>query len=887
MDSSRYPRYGQRIAPGSLAQVLNKPLPPWVRRRKLPPGMKRLGDMDERIWLTLDSDDCERIGEAVVQRVRCSIKHLPPETRDRHLPALPPGLLLDSLRLEARTRNGLLRVCADGTLGALAEHTIGTILLERGFGAKCLVDLLCCVESLASETAKCTQTSAGNEMNGVVKNRGPSSVLYHAAKTNSRYPRFGQRLSPMALRDVLAVPVPPRYANKPGLRRKLLSELDENIWTDTDPETCRGLARAIVKRVGARIDSLSDRVLQQRFPSPSDGFTLDDLGLELRTYNRLKAKFGVKLDRIDRCTIEEILNIPHFGAKCLVDLLVSLESVVPWMTHTTERSHLLDEKLTREANHVRRMRYADVVFADDPRLHCFFGYFDKSIRTARDMAEHLCCRKHDPPDPEALAGSLRRLRERVSDMSHMSLEEELKSIAVAATEGKADSRILDTVIKRFGWDGQGGCSLARAGEGLGVTRERVRQLCQEVTAALEANRLFAPILDRAIRIVRGFLPAPARDIEKALVSEVCAGDKFYLEGLLTSAEAMGRGRFAVIVGNGNKRLVIPAEAKEIIETAIQVAKRSIGRWGIAAIADVHAQLEGITNTTHDPAVVRALVSAEDGFVWLEEESGWFLLRSFVRNPILNLAKKALSVSPELDVSELRWAAGRHHRMKGFAPPRRILLALFGKLPEYRVDGDIIIATPPVERGDVLSRTETVIVQVLEEHGDVLDRESIEKRCASKGVSRESACKHLLSSPAITEYAPGVYGLTGANVSPSSADILTRNRKPGRVLRDYGRTSDGKIWLGYRLSRDAIVKGHLTVPGKMRNLAGGAFSLCSEDGAGVGTLECEGRTAKGLRQLFRRRGGDVGDFLVLVLDTQAREAKAYLGGPMLLNDFMVS
>ena len=254
--------------------------------------------------------------------------------------------------------------------------------------------------------------------------------------------------------------------------------------------------------------------------------------------------------------------------------------------------------------------------------------------------------------------------------------------------------------------------------------------------------------------------------------------------------------------------------------------------------------------------------------------------------MLNLIKKALSVSGEIDVSELRYAVARHNKMRGFAPPRRVLLTLCGMLSEYRVDGDIVIANPPLKWRDVLSGTEVAIVQVLKKHGGILDGGSIERRCASKGIGRGAFYKYLMHSPAITKCAPGVYRVTGANASPSTIDVPMPQRKRRSLLIDHGWTPDGRMCLGYRLSRSAIETGRVGVPSSMRDLAGGAFSLSSEDGASIGTLECKGRSARGLRQLFRRRGGEVGDYLALVLDTEAREAKAYLGGLALLDRFPV-
>ena len=73
---------------------------------------------------------------------------------------------------------------------------------------------------------------------------------------------------------------------------------------------------------------------------------------------------------------------------------------------------------------------------------------------------------------------------------------------------------------------------------------------------------------------------------------------------------------------------------------------------------------------------------------------------------------------------------------------------------------------------------------------------------------------------------------------------------------------------------------------MKPLLGGEFALQAADGADIGTVVCRGaRGAWGLGPFFRRRGGEPGDHLVMLLDLQAREAMVSVGDASLLDSLI--
>ncbi|HSF23096.1 MAG TPA: hypothetical protein VLE20_02635, partial [Blastocatellia bacterium] len=164
------------------------------------------------------------------------------------------------------------------------------------------------------------------------------------------------------------------------------------------------------------------------------------------------------------------------------------------------------------------------------------------------------------------------------------------------------------------------------------------------------------------------------------------------------------------------------------------------------------------------------------FFWLDESTGWFWLRSVPRNRLLYQIEKIMAVADRIEVSELRGGLSRFHRLKGFAPPRRVLLELCRQLPEYTVENNVIVADPPLDWTVVLSEVEQLMVRVLRQAGSVLQTPTFEAICLTAGLNRATFWMYLQYSPIIERYSKGVYGLRGAEIPPGAIASLTPKRR---------------------------------------------------------------------------------------------------------------
>ncbi|CAN5562187.1 hypothetical protein BH23CHL2_BH23CHL2_25220 [soil metagenome] len=173
--------------------------------------------------------------------------------------------------------------------------------------------------------------------------------------------------------------------------------------------------------------------------------------------------------------------------------------------------------------------------------------------------------------------------------------------------------------------------------------------------------------------------------------------------------------------------------------------------------------------------------------------------------------------------------------------------------------------------------------VLEEYGPVMDRGSLEEHCIDMGIERSTFYVYLGYSPIIAKYARGVYGIRGAETDPSIIESLIPVRNAKQVLLDYGWTKDGDIWIVFRLTDAAIGSGVVGIPSAMKSFIQGEFLLVSSDDADLGTLVIKDTSAWGLGPLFRRRGGEQGDILLLSISLENRRVFAQIGSDELIDD----
>jgi len=731
------------------------------------------------------------------------------------------------------------------------------------------------------------------------------------------YPRPGQRLAPSLLRDVLDQPIPPELQFRDALRDKRLCDLDADTTRDCNEHQLVVLAQEVVDAVRRAIPSLPWDVLE-RCPDVPRAVDLRNLELGMRAFNCL-GREGLDPDirGLESRSIGQLLEMHGFGAGCLVDLLTALEAAADLKSEDEvegeDGAGLLEEleaaadlksedevdltvpeyspALAATAVAFRSaLRLADKVdaaamqaellgqeldiSASDPRLGPELrtgplGFY--SGQTLSELAAAVRNRSTNEGWSEhALLEGFERLSDKVERLASLSLDEELHEFASLAG-AQRNTRI---VLRRNGWDGGPRQTLEETGQAFGVTRERVRQICARVTRAINGGRPYAPALDRALEAIYALLPAGKVDIEHALVDQGIVSSQLDLSGIEMAARVLGRGASLSIVGSGI--MTDDAESTREASVVVRAAHKAVSRWGVATHDDVAVSASDLGQDPVGSELVVRVLTACPGYRLLDAEAGWFTMLS-QRSSLRSRMRKILSVTSPISVAELRAGLGRHYRVQGFAPPSRVLLALCELLPGYRVEGSTVFAEPALDWRAVLSGVERQMVGVLKEHGPVMSRIDYEELCVARGVGKSTFYVYLDYSPVLHRYARGVYGLRGADVPAGLVEMVQPAKiRKGRVLVDYGWTKDRQVFCHYRVSAPMISSGVFSAPSSMKSFLYGQFAVESPDGGRFGTITVAESGTWGLSPFFRRRGGEPGDYLLIVFDLSRHVAVIRLG-----------
>lgn len=705
----------------------------------------------------------------------------------------------------------------------------------------------------------------------------------------SVYPNPGAPLVPASLSDLLGgEQLSMRVRRICGLRGEApLRDIDANLLETLSPQCVASLGNEVVQRTRER---WSDVVNLEERLGPSSG-TIEDLAgnLQSRPRNLLLRAFGSSRTRpLSTITVAQLAAVENLGARLLLEILTTADAMAPHDPSSAvgsdddspDRHRGPSQAVRKSALRISRARWSPHVRAGDPRLGDQIRQIDADARTAQDAALATIDRPVTPSEARRLVRRLGELELQVARLRGLSLGEELNAVVAAIIPAPTSQQM---VVDRLGLAGGAAMTLQGAGTRASVTRERVRQVEKRFRDSVAASPPWTPVLDKTLLRLRAYAPGRLSTCWEEMRQQGFVDDS--LNPLALSAAARAFARETDVFIDPVHDLVLVGEIDPELESRIAMRTRTlVTHWGATTVDEVRAVLAEDGHAIDEP-VARLLLHRLAGFSWLDEEAGWFWLRSGARNRLLNQIKKIMAVAGSISITELRDGVGRHHRMKGFRPPREVLAVLCEQTDLYRREDDRIVGGSDLpDWNDVLGDNEAALVDILFEHGPVMRRDDLEQLAVEgRGLNRSSFYVYLTYSPILERYAPGVYGLRGSQVTAAQVEALIPPRARTQVLQDHGWTGAGEIWVAYRVSAAAERSGVLGRPGSLKEVVRGEFELLAEDGRTVGTLVIEDNIW-GLSPFFRRFGVEEGDYLVIELSLQQRTATIFAGAADLLLRF---
>lgn len=620
-----------------------------------------------------------------------------------------------------------------------------------------------------------------------------------------------------------------------------------------------------------------------------------DLPFSTRTRNCLLIGNLLRdADRISTLTFRDLFEIRSMGVVSVLEFACMVEALLDRSVNAVEPRSSLGE---REILDVVAEPWADQVGPADPRFSDLLPPLP--CATVLEMLDALTTSPEVDSAPMVqLAANLPELRRRLSKIEELSLEEQLSTFLQALSRFEGER--LRALIDRFGWGGEKSITLEEAGQRLGITRERLRQLQEKVSNRLKALSypVFMPALDRALQALVEASPLRVEAAAKLLQTKGITRREFHPECAIAAALECGR-KPPVQLQTIKNRMIVAAAEIPFADTILRCAYRQAHASGASNVSEVVAELTAQKLTVEESNVRHILREFSDvEFV----EDDWFCHRP--RNPerdrLRNTTRKMLSVTAPIDLGVLREGLRREYRYRGnrgvngwmlLVPPRSVLLAYYKAHPEFNVeDGEQVKPIVPLDYRAELALNDSILVDVLRSSpACVMDRASLASECLRRSMNVNTFNIYLSYSPVIIQLATDVWSLRGVRVDPAAIEAV-RHANALRVrekrIIDHGWTANGHLWLGARIpaAHDAAAM-IVSIPGAIRRyVAGRDFQAKDEDGIVHGSIRVnEEGSSWGFGRFLRQRGADQGDILVTEFDLAKNIAVLRLGDDQMLEE----
>ncbi len=289
---------------------------------------------------------------------------------------------------------------------------------------------------------------------------------------------------------------------------EIVEEADEEEEVQEAPEATQDPLKLYVRQIGdgRLLTPAEERELARRKDAGDEEAKKRLIECNLRlvmSITRHYTKAGVPLlDLIQEGNLGLIRAVEKFDYK----MGFKLSTYATWWIRQSITRALADQGRTirlpvHVAEQVRRLMRSRRVLAQklnrDPtvaELAAESGFPEKRVQELLDLVEDPVSLETPVGDGESLYGDL------IEDLNvkapHATTAEKLRSTELADALQRLNPRMRHVLQRRFGLDGRPPETLEEVGAGLGITRERVRQL---ESRALRELRIVAPDLELYLR----------------------------------------------------------------------------------------------------------------------------------------------------------------------------------------------------------------------------------------------------------------------------------------------------------------------------------------------------------------------------------------------------
>lgn len=594
------------------------------------------------------------------------------------------------------------------------------------------------------------------------------------------------------------------------------------------------------------------------------------------------------LQRLSRVTFGELFRVKDMGVLSVLDFASAVESMdlehLSGGRPTESSAHNqaeLDEASQQLLLKAMEAPWADAVSARDPR---FAGTIPKLEGTIAQQLDRIfdvdTLRSESVKDARALARSLPAIEERARAIDGLPLDLAMRQFisAISRTRGVR----LEALLARLGFGADPPITLQEAANRIGISRERFRQIQEDLPKRLPPHPVLMPSLDHALALLARIAPVSAEVAATRLVEEGISTVPFHPLNVLAAAQLCRRPPTFRIQELKQNQVVVSIDVLASAQKILDIASTRSRYSGATNLADLSATLShgGLGLPEND---LRGLLVNLGGAIFIKDD--WFLVPAIPeRNRLCSATRAILSVTNPISIQSVREGARRWFRHRGrrrevaFVPPRSVVGEALRAFGCFQVDGagELVSSRVELDYRTELSSLDRLVVEMFRDSGsNILDRRSLSRAAAARGVSSNYLNLAISYSPVLDRLSPGVWSLRGTLVAPAALQaFLHANASRPREKRvlGHGWAGDGRLWLAINIP---AASGTLSVgmpTAISRLVAGRRFSARSEDGAAAGTIAVDDTGMSwGYSPFLHRSGADEGDTLLVTFDLTQEEA----------------
>lgn len=362
------------------------------------------------------------------------------------------------------------------------------------------------------------------------------------------------------------------------------------------------------------------------------------------------------------------------------------------------------------------------------------------------------------------------------------LEDDLTRLLESHVSSARDCQLVRRVL---GWDGQRGCGLKDAGDELGITRERARQVYDRAVERIRDSTP-SPALDAAISLVNRTCNSEDEDVEAELQQRGLTRYRFPIRSLLKTAQIFGRVPEFTVEQAGGKMFVVARAGA--VQSIIKAALRSSTCRGIQTVSALSSSLPAIHRRRSGCAFIRQVLNTRRDIRWLDDSETTFWLASVPRNPVVRCLKKVMCYASLVELSDIHRAIGRLPAKQRGTLSRALLTKFCEQVPFCRVVNGSVERVGPLSAGNLISDAERIVCGMLRRNGNQLPVRRLQSLCASMGVQKPNLWRIMLHSPLIFRPAPRTYGV----ITASANSMETIQRRP--AVRATSRSAEDRVRL---------------------------------------------------------------------------------------------